>query len=185
MRIPLAIGLVLGLGALIPWILAGVWRRREGRRVRDKVATSESASKNARARDGVDWYLQGCSAARAGEMRVAARHFGMAHHADWRLQSAALLTFSALKTAEGDETKLLDQLVQTWHEMREPEILREPVDRLLIDSLVEKDHPPRECSDLGRLAWIVSSPGQRRRLKQLLDEKPQWAAPLMEPAHEG
>jgi hypothetical protein len=129
--------------------------------------------------DGIAWYLRGCRAVREGQMREAARYFGMAHHADWHIQTAALLTFSTLKATEGPETDLFDHLVKTWHEIKEPEILKENEDRLLIESLSANDPAPDRVSPLGRLAWVISGSAQRRRLLDLIDETPDWAVPLV------
>ena len=128
--------------------------------------------------DGYDWYLRGCESTRAGHMREAARFFGMAHHANCGLQTAALLTFSTLKATEGPDTDLLRQLVMTWHEMKQPEILGERDDRLVIEALSSSDSPPARSSAFGCLAWLVSGAPQRKQLEQLLADMPDWAKPL-------
>ena len=175
----LEIGLILGLGAVtFRAVRIGRERRRMGA-LEKKLKRWPAHSRKTGPMDGTDWYLAGCTAARAGQMRDAARFFGMAHHANCRLQTAALLTFSALKAAEGVETDLLAPLVRTWDEMKRPDILGERDDRLVIETLTSNDPSPPDCSALGRLAWIVSGRPQRRRLEQLIVESPDWAMPLI------
>ncbi len=107
------------------------------------------------------WFLRGCAGLRRHEAREAARAFGMAHHADWRLESAALLTFACLKSTDGPSSDFPAQLALTWQQMQRPPLLRRAEDRLLVACLAETTPGVPELSDLGRLAWLVVGPELR------------------------
>lgn len=177
--------IIIGAGIIVCACVLAVWAgsawrsRRHCAVMRNKIAEWTDGRTISNPIDGIDWYLRGCRAVRDGQMREAARYFGMAHHADWHIQTAALLTFSTLKASEGPESDLIDHMVKTWHEIREPEILKEREDRLLIESLTAKDPAPGRASSLGRLAWVIGGSAHRRRLESLLTEGPDWAAPLI------
>lgn len=125
------------------------------------------------------WYLHAAGCLRLGRTRDAARAFGIAHHADWRLQSAALLTFAALKAAEGESGDIIEQIVTTWREMKEPDVLAHEEDRIMLECLATTTGKGPALSALGRMAWVMVSPAQQSRLEQLLLERPDWARPLM------
>ncbi len=107
------------------------------------------------------WFLRGCTCLRRHDTREAARAFGMAHHADWRLENAALLTFACLKATDGPGSDIAAQLAATWREMKRPDLLRRPEDRLLLACLAETTPGLPELSDLGRLAWLMVGPELR------------------------
>jgi len=130
------------------------------------------------------WFLLGCALLRQSRAREAARAFGMAHHADFRLQNAALLTFASLKATEGPDSDIIEQIVQTWHEMRRPGLMQTREDRRLLDCLAATTRDPPRLSPLGRLIWFVVGPVQQSRLELMLDAKVPLAQDLRDAAPE-
>jgi hypothetical protein len=111
------------------------------------------------------WFRHGVALARDGRTKDAARSFGMAHHADHRLENAALLTFACLKAKEGADSDLVEQLIQTWYETGSMPITRTRADRSLMASLDDRDDTTSRLTALGRLAWTVLGPAARDRLR--------------------
>ncbi len=127
----------------------------------------------------LEWYLNGTTALRTGQTRQAARAFGAAHHGDPNFETAALLTFACLKARDGQDSDILEQIVQTWMEMKRPDLLVRSEDRLIMDAMANAEGPMPSLSPLGRLAWCVVSADQRRRLESLLqDDTCEWARPF-------
>jgi hypothetical protein len=126
---------------------------------------------------GPAWYLCGCACLGEYRAKHAARAFGMAHHADSNLETAALLTFACLKASDGEDSDLIEQITTTWHEMKKPDILRRQEDRLLLDCLeTASAKAPPSLSPLGRLAWLVVGPVLRDRIERLVaGNDPRWA----------
>ncbi len=129
--------------------------------------------------DAATWYLAGVQALRAGRVREAARAFGIAHHADHRLMTAALLTFAGLKASGGGSSDLIQAIAQTWREMKCPALRASEVDALMMDALVRTGAPEMAgLSDLGTLTWCVTSDAERTRLRELIVSGPEWARAL-------
>ncbi|MBN2561329.1 MAG: hypothetical protein JXQ75_10410 [Phycisphaerae bacterium] len=116
--------------------------------------------------NGPAWYLTGCAHLHNGDTRQAARAFGMAHHADCNLESAALLTFACLKATEGEDSDIVEQIITTWHEMSQPDILRQKQDRLMLACLGSTADETPDLPPLGRLAWLVVAPHLRPKVQQ-------------------
>ena len=114
------------------------------------------------------WYLLGCAHLRVDQTREAARAFGAAYHADFRVESAALLTFASLKTANGSSDRFPEHLATTWLEMGSPPVLRRPEDCVLVACLEATTRDPPELSALGRLGWAVCSRGHQERFEVIL-----------------
>jgi len=134
-----------------------LWRETpESRRYEVFSALPRAGELNAPA-----WFLRGCACLRRHEAREAARAFGMAHHADWRLESAALLTFACLKSTDGPGSDFPSQLAVTWQQMKRPPLLRRAEDRLMVACLAETTPGVPDLPDLGRLAWLVVGPELR------------------------
>ncbi len=148
----------------------GLWRATAPA---DRLAAMQ-ALLAAEGASGPAWYLCGCAALREYRCKEAARAFGMAHHADCNLETAALLTFACLKASEGETSDILEQIVITWREMNQPDVLRTGADRLMLECLSEDD-PPERLSPLTRLAWSVVGPALRTRLP-ILAADARWAA---------
>ncbi len=85
------------------------------------------------------WYLVGCLHLRTGDVREAARAFGMAYHGDDRLESAALLTFTCLKAGNDGAASLLTHALTTWKEMKAPDLPRTAEDRMLLACLEQAE----------------------------------------------
>jgi hypothetical protein len=119
--------------------------------------------------NGPAWYMIGCI--HLGEFRTkkAARAFGIAHHADCNLETAALLTFACLKAAEGPDSDIVEQIITTWSEMGKPDVLRRRQDRRLLDCLESTTPQAPALPPLGRLAWLVVGPGLRPKVQQLFE----------------
>lgn len=129
--------------------------------------------------DAATWYLAGVQALRAGRVREAARAFGIAHHADFELVSAALLTFAGLKASSGGVADVVPLIVATWREMKRPALGETHVDGLMLGAITQTAPPmPRGGSALAALIWGVTNEAERRRLQELIDAGPEWARDL-------
>lgn len=124
-------------------------------------------------------YLLAVHHLRSGEVKKAARDFGVAHHGDFRLETAALLTFACLKACEGPASDIVEQIVRTWGEMKRPQIGRSAGEQALLACLAQTTRDPPPLSPIGRLVWYVVSPDKCREVEQMLfGEAPDWAAQL-------
>ncbi len=112
--------------------------------------------------NGPAWYLIGCAHLRLSHPKQAARAFGIAHHADCNLETAALLTFACLKARDGEDSDIIEQINDTWHEMNEPNIFHRKEDRRILACLGEtsKTTPPG-LAPPEQLAWSVLGPAAR------------------------
>jgi hypothetical protein len=181
---------ILALAALVFLVATAlrVSRRRHGLYQDAKQLWQQTAPQQRRAAfekyvEGPDlsapaWYLLGCAYLQDSRPRLAARAFGVAHHADYRLETAALLTFACLKAAEGPDSDIINQTIQTWHEMRKPDLTRRAPDRLMLNCLASASTAPPPLSSLGQLIWLAVSPTQREQLEKLLANGTQHAAAL-------
>ncbi len=125
------------------------------------------------------WYLVACERLREQRTPEAARAFGIAHHADCNLESAALLTFACLKAASGGPCAIVDQIAVTWDELGRPAIDDHREDRLVLECLASTTRDIPELSPIGRLAWLVVAPPQQRAIEQALrNGKPAWVEVL-------
>jgi len=150
--------------ALDAWRTAGPHERVTAiRKLADEV---DNGVRNSQA-----WYLMGCHHLAEGEFKEAARAFGIAHHADFRFASAALLTFTALKAASPAGGDWITLLVATWHETGCPDIGETREDAQTLKCLESTTRDPPMLSPLGRLAWLVSGPHGQERIEQALLQK--------------
>lgn len=131
--------------------------------------------------DAAAWYLLGCAYLQEGRPRLAARAFGVAHHADYTLETAAMLTFACLKASDGPDSDIVEQMIRTWHEMREPNLLHREEDRLMVECLASTTAPPA-LSPLGRLIWLTVSPDQQGKIQKMLTNGSADAKALRLPA---
>lgn len=111
--------------------------------------------------NGPVWFLIGCDHLHEYRTKQAARAFGIAHHADCNLEAAALLAFACLKAAEGKDSDIVEQIITTWREMKQPDIPRRKQDRLLLSCLESTVGNPPDLPPLGRLIWLVVGPALR------------------------
>ena len=133
----------------------------------DRVAALSSLLSGAE-KDGPAWYLLGCSHLRAYRMKEAARAFGMAHHGDCNLESAALLTFACLKAEDGEGSEIIERILETWEEMRRPEICRRIEDREIMQCLSATTRDAPTLSRLGMLIWYVTGPAHQRKIEETI-----------------
>lgn len=124
--------------------------------------------------DGAAWYLRGCSLLQAYRTKEAARAFGMSHHADCEIETGALLSFACLKSADGEDPQIVEQIIETWRQMKRPGITRQRADRLLLDCLESASPIPSGLSPLGRLAWLVIGPSLRKQIEQAVADAERW-----------
>lgn len=163
MRMWLLLGIVLAIYPLTILIehLLEKRRRRTGYRdlLKEWSATPEIERKRLidlwlekNPRCGAAWFLLGVLDLRSGRTRHAARAFGMAHHCDVRIESAALLTFTCLKANEGCSQDFTEQATRTWIEMKRP-LIGESWEEKSIFQIVETSYqleqsPPTRLSQL-------------------------------------
>lgn len=103
------------------------------------------------------WFLLGCDHLQQGRTKDAAKAFGMAHHCDFRLISAALLTFACLKTREDCDDDLARQTIATWEEMKRPDLQESDQDRRMMSCLEKKKGRPPAGSPPAQLIWLLAS----------------------------
>jgi hypothetical protein len=126
------------------------------------------------------WYLSGVQALRDGRTRDAVRAFGIAHHADCNLVTAALLTFGGLKASSTPAGDLIHEIVKTWHEMKCPSLRASKADVLMLSAMQRTAPPAPVGSELAGFIWVVVGPEERERLIQLMQSGPEWTSALRE-----
>ena len=134
----------------------------------DQRADAIRARLNRNESSGPIWYLLGCLSLRNNQVKDAARAFGMAHHNDYRLETAALLTFACLKSKEGGGSDIIEQMLITWEEMNRPDFLRNREDRWMLNCLALTTRDAPKLSPLGCLIWSVTGPVQQSRIEELI-----------------
>ncbi len=128
--------------------------------------------------NAIAWFLLGCEHLRAERIQLAARSFGLAYHADCRIESSALLTFACLKASSRTGSDIISMLISTWHEMKRPDIARRALECSLLDCLARTTRdPPAGLTPLGRLAWLTAPPRMQGDMEQgLLHRQTKWQA---------
>ncbi len=121
-------------------------------------------------RNAAAWFLLGCARLREGRIGEAARAFGVAHHADYRIESAALLTFACLKASTAERSGILEQIFETWDEIGRPAVAAHREEGLLFDCLESTTRDLPELSPIGRLAWLVVGPDQQSDIERSVRE---------------
>lgn len=146
---------------------ANVWHTTPAQQ-RVQALVELSADQNP---SGPAWFLIGCVHLQQHRTRQAARAFGIAHHSDCNLETAALLAFACLKAAEGEDSDIVEQIISTWNEMRQPDVQRRREDRFLLACLEATSDRPPALSPLGHLAWRVVSASLRPKILRLLPRR--------------
>lgn len=184
----LSYGTIAAVAAIISGWRVGVLRKR--RRYEAVVArwekspatdrgTAMEALLNGSVPNAAAWYLAGAAQLREGHIRRAARAFGIAHHSDARLESAALLTFACLKAREGPSSDLLEQIARTWIEMKRPDLAASMEDRRILKCLLATTPEAPPLSLVGQLAWSVVSPAEQAQMGMLINDAGcEWARVL-------
>ncbi len=98
-------------------------------------------------------YLLGCHCFDRGRAAPGVRHFMIAHHAEPRFQSAALLAFAGLNWVSRRGAALLPMLIETWEEFRRPEFDCLRPERRLLDALAEPDPGLAQVGPLACRLW--------------------------------
>lgn len=190
------IGMLAVIGAIAALGISE-WRRRRSARARwdaglrrwpapggspDRAMLEAAARRETRSASA--WYLLGGVACRERDRAAAARCFGMAHHIEPDLPSAALLAFACLKSA----TQRADQplrwaqtLATTWVEMGKPALGESRYERDVWRLLGSAD-APRTLSPVGLVAWLHADPIERDALARSEHDRPEWAALLFQSA---
>ncbi len=145
------------------------WNAANGRR-----GTAVAALLDGNEPNGPAWFLRGGDQLRQYHTKAAARSFGMAHHADCRIESAVLLAFACLKSGDGEDSQIVDQVIATWHEMKEPDLLRRKEDRVLFNCLASTTRETPELSALGRLVWAVVGPKFQSEIEAAVASGERW-----------
>lgn len=131
--------------AALSALLQSAQRQRNTRLATDLWVRSAPADRRRLLDDFIDLkpetaaahYLYGCACLREGDVAAAARAFGAAYHADYRLESAAMLTFACLK-AYADEAgtgTLRQHVLTTWDEMKRHRLAISAIERSVIEAL--------------------------------------------------
>lgn len=172
---------VIAVLLLVPVAILAAWRKSVEKQRRDYasvISTWRNAEPEVRIHslqrllDGPEsnaaaWYLTGVSMLREGRIRSAARCFGIAHHLDSKIETAALLTFACLKARENVDTDLVEQILRTWTEMKEPDLLKHEEDRRFIECLLETTRETPVITAVGRLAWGVVPASEQDRMESM------------------
>ena len=100
-------------------------------------------------RSGAVWYLRGVLDLRVRRTQQAARAFGMAHHCDTNLVSAAMLTFVCLKSRDGSTDSNIQSLIETtWMEMKRPSLGQFEEEKIILTALTDD-------SSLAQSNWTI------------------------------
>ncbi len=124
-------------------------------------------------------YLSGCQCFDRGFVATAVRHMMIAHHAEPRLQSAALLAFAGLNWVSRHSAPLLPVLIETWEEFRRPEFDRLPLERRLLDAFAEPDPGLERVSPLARRLWRLPIRTLRAQIRQAVISRDAGLFPLL------
>jgi hypothetical protein len=182
---------ILGLAAVWFAALAVINRRSRARRYHVAMEVWRRAKPGGRAAamqtllndqpiNGPASFMLACTLLREGRAREAAREFGAAYHADCNLESAALLTFACLKSKDGLDGDIVQPIVQTWREMKRPDLFANWEDRSVLSALEVVSDPAPTSLSLGKFIWIVLGPAHSQRAAGMAIAEGQAAAPKLE-----
>jgi len=124
-------------------------------------------------------YLLGCLCLDRGRVALSVRHFMTAHHAEPRLQSAALLAFAGLNGVERRGAPLLPVLLDTWDEFRRPEFDRTWPERTLLDAFAEPDPGLVHVAPLARRLWRLPIRTLRAQIREAIVSRDAGLYPLL------
>ncbi len=124
-------------------------------------------------------YLSGCLCLDRGRVALGVRHFMTAHHAEPRLQSAALLAFAGLNGVERRGAPLLPVLLDTWDEFRRPEFDRTWCERTLLDAFAEPDPGLVHVAPLARRLWRLPIRTLRAQIREAIVSRDAGLYPLL------
>ena len=131
------------------------------------------------ARCPVTRYLLACQCFDRGRSALAVRHMMVAHHAEPRLQSAALLVFAGLNWISQRGATLLPVLLATWEEFRRPQFDRYGVERRLLDAFADPDPGLAQVAPLARRLWRLPIQTLRAQVREAIRSRDAGLYPLL------
>jgi hypothetical protein len=133
----------------------------------------------ARPRCPVTRYLLACQCLDEGRAAVAVRHLMVAHHAEPRFESAALLVFAGLNWVGQRDASLLPVLLATWDEFRRPQFDRTWPERLLLDAFAEPEPGLGQAPLLARRLWRLPLKTLRDQIREAMPSPAAALYPLL------
>ncbi len=124
-------------------------------------------------------YVLGCHCFDRGHSATAVRHMMIAHHAEPRFQSAALLVFAGLNWVARRGDTLLPVLLETWEEFRRPEFDRFRRERLLLDAFAEPDPGLAQLPPLAHRLWRLPIQTLRAQIREAVRTRDAGLYPLL------
>lgn len=124
-------------------------------------------------------YLLGCQCFDRGRAATAVRHMMVAHHAEPRFRSAALLAFAGLSWVSRRGTPLLGVLLDTWEEFRRPDFDLSGRERLLLDAFSEPDPGLEHLAPLARRLWRLPIRTLRAQIRAAVLSRDATLYPLL------
>jgi hypothetical protein len=124
-------------------------------------------------------YLLACRCLDAGRVALAVRHLMIAHHAEPRFESAALLVFAGLNWVGQRGAALLPVLLATWEEFRRPQFDRTWPERLLLDACAQPEPALGEAPLLARRLWRLPIQTLRGQIREAMPSPAAAIYPLL------
>lgn len=150
------------------WRYVGELLERYAQSAVDKLPTLLEERLAAEPRCAISRYLLGCHYFDRGRSALAVRQMMIAHHAEPRLQSAALLAFAGLNWVSRRGARLLPVLLETWEEFRRPEFDRFSVERRVLDAFAEPDPGLEHVGPLARRLWRLPIRPLRAQIREAI-----------------
>lgn len=144
-----------------------------------RLAELVSAEVSARPYCPVARYLLACHCLDQGQAALAVRHLMVAHHAEPRLESAALLVFAGLNWVSQRGAALLPVLLATWEEFRRPQFDRTWPERLLLDAFAAPEPDLGQAPLLARRLWRLPVRTLRDQIRQAMSSPATAVYPLL------
>jgi hypothetical protein len=124
-------------------------------------------------------YLAACQCFDRGRSAQAVRHMMVAHHAQPRFESAALLVFAGLNWIGRRGATLLPVLLDTWEEFRRPQFDRYRPERLLLDAFAQREPGLQLVSPLAQRLWRLPIQTLRAQVRQAILSRDACLYPLL------
>ena len=188
---------VMGLMLLSALACAVWWLRRKRRRLVDDPLTQDAldcwqrlsgqqrtswlqAAVKSNPGAGAVWYVLGLSLLADGRRAQGIRALQVSYHREPAFQTAALLVFALQKLGDGDTSRLLEYLVETWDESGHPMPGGYRLERFVLERLGGDCAIPAHASALGAALWRLPLPELRRQVASALSSPvpPRWARVL-------
>ena len=124
-------------------------------------------------------FLAGCLDIEDGRPASAVRHFMVARHVEWQLQSAALLVFAGLNVIDRPREPMLRVLLDTWEEFRRPQFDVYRKERSLLDRFHEPEPNLGALPPLARKLWRLPIAPLRMQIREAVDNRDAVLYPLL------